>query len=241
VIPFARPSASGKVTDPIYPQRVDLVERDRSLAVLRAAVAGAAAGEGAGVAVAGEPGIGKSTLIAAACRTDSAIRVLRASCDPLSTPRPLGPFRDLAVESGYDADLGRDDLMLSEICDHIFQALRAERTVLVVEDLHWVDAASVDVLRFLARRVSSMSLALLVSYRDHEIGPRHSARALLGDFARLDALTTLRLDALSVTGVGQVLRSTGLDPARVRHDPPAGRFRVRDERADWRPRIMLYR
>ncbi|HEY7814651.1 MAG TPA: AAA family ATPase [Nakamurella sp.] len=123
------------------------------------------------MAVAGEPGIGKATLIAAACRTDSTIRVLRASCDPLSTPRPLGPFRDLAVEAGYDADLGRDDLMLSEICDHIFRALRGKRAVLVIEDLHWVDAASVDVLRFVARRVSSMALALLVSYRDHEIGP----------------------------------------------------------------------
>ncbi|HOZ60213.1 MAG TPA: AAA family ATPase, partial [Nakamurella multipartita] len=162
-----------------------LVERDHPFDVLRMAMATAAAGEGAGVAVAGEPGIGKSALIAAACREGSGIRVLRASCDPLSTPRPLGPFRDLAGEAGFSADLAREP-MLSEICELVFRALRAEPTILVIEDLHWIDAASVDVLRFLARRVPSMPVALLVSYRDHEIGPGHSARVLLDDFARLE-------------------------------------------------------
>ncbi len=201
--------------EPIYARPVDLVERDLSLATLRAAVSGAAAGEGAGVAVCGEPGIGKSVLLAAACRTGATVRVLRASCDPLSTPRPLGPFRDIADEAGYAADVRRDDLLLSEICESIFRAVRAEPTVLVIEDLHWVDAASVDVLRFLARRVSSMPLALLVSYRDHEIDPGHSARTLLGDFARLDALTTLRLEVLSLGGVRTLLGPTASDPARV--------------------------
>ena len=74
----------------------------------------------------------------------------------------------------------------SEVCERCYDALATEPTVLVVEDLHWVDAASVEVLRFLARRVESMPLALLVTYRDDEIGPRHSARPLLGDFAALD-------------------------------------------------------
>jgi DNA-binding CsgD family transcriptional regulator len=194
-----------------------LVERDRSLATLRATIDGAISGDGAGVAVVGEPGIGKSTLIAAACQTTagSGARVLRASCDPLSTPRPLGPFRDLAVDAGYAATIRRDDLLLSEICEQVFAAVSSEPTVLVIEDLHWVDAASVDVLRFLARRVSSRPLALLVSYRDHEIEPGHSARPLLGDFARLDALRTLRLDALSVAGVGELLAGTTLEPTTV--------------------------
>lgn len=204
--------------DPIYPSGVELVERDRALATLRAAIDGASAADGAGVAVAGEPGIGKSALIAAACRTadgPAGPRVLRASCDPLSTPRPLGPFRDLAVDAGYPAAVHRDDLLLAELCEQIYAAVAAEPTVLVIEDLHWVDAASVDVLRFLARRVSSMPLALLVSYRDHEIGPGHSARPLLGDFARLESLRTLRLDALSVAGVRELLAGTSLDPAPV--------------------------
>ena len=213
VPPLTRP-ADFPVAVANYSRRVKLVERDHPFDVLRMAMATAAAGEGAGVAVAGEPGIGKSALIAAACREGSGIRVLRASCDPLSTPRPLGPFRDLAGEAGFSADLAREP-MLSEICELVFRALRAEPTILVIEDLHWIDAASVDVLRFLARRVPSMPVALLVSYRDHEIGPGHSARVLLDDFARLEQLTTVRLAALTVAGVGELLRSTALDPVRV--------------------------
>lgn len=221
-LPSVPSSGAGLVASqarPTYDSGVDLVERDRSLATLRATIDGAIAGDGAGVAVVGEPGIGKSTLIAAACRAadgnGSVARVLRASCDPLSTPRPLGPFRDLAVDAGYAGTVRRDDLLLSEICEQIFDAVSSEPTVLVIEDLHWVDAASVDVLRFLARRVSSRPLALLVSYRDHEIEPGHSARPLLGDFARLDALYSLRLGALSIAGVTALLADTTLDPAVV--------------------------
>ncbi len=211
----ASPAGLGSDTGGTYAQPVQLVERDLSLAALRSVVAGAAAGEGAGVAVVGESGVGKSALIAAACRPGAGVRVLRASCDPLSTPRPLGPFRDLALDAGYQAALRRADLLLSEICDQIYDSVRREPTVLVIEDLHWVDAASVDVLRFLARRVCAAPLALVLSYRDHEVGLGHSAHPLLDDFARLDGLSTLRLDALSITGVEELLTGTGLEPARV--------------------------
>ena len=84
-----------------------------------------------------------------------------------------------------------------------------------MEDLHWVDAASADVLRYMARRVETVPLALLLSYRDLEIGPRHPARQLLGDFAALDGLRTLALQPLSVGAVATVVDGTGLDPMRV--------------------------
>ena len=105
------------------------------------------------------------------------LRVLRGSCDPLHTPRPLGPFRDIAPASSASTSAPAT-MPLNDVCEQVYDALRAEPTVLVVEDLHWVDAASVDVLRFLARRVGSMPLALLVSYRDNEIdaaAPRSTA------------------------------------------------------------------
>jgi DNA-binding CsgD family transcriptional regulator len=194
---------------------VDLLERDHELGVLRAAFAAAAAGNGSGVAVAGDSGTGKSALIDAAAVDLAGIRVLRGYCDPLQTPRPLGPFRDVAGEAGLGPLLRGEDVLLSTVCEEIYDALRAETTVLVVEDLHWVDAASADVLRFLARRLDAMPLVLLVSYRDHEIDHRHSARPLLGDFARHEGLTTLPLRPLSVAGVEQVLRGTRLEPGEV--------------------------
>ena len=193
---------------------MDLLERDHERGVIGAALVSAAAGQGAGVAVVGDAGAGKSALLESAYDADG-LRVLRGGCDPLRTPRPLGPFRDVAGEAGFGPLLHGEDASLAQVCDELYDALRAEPTVLVVEDLHWVDAASVDVLRFLLRRVGSMPLALLVSYRDHEIGLRHPARTLLGDLARLDGVTTLHLSPLSVDGVGALVAGTPLDPAAV--------------------------
>ena len=79
-----------------------LLERDGELERLRRAFKAAADGQGAGIAVSGESGAGKSTLIAAAMDRLPAFRVLRGQCEPLQTPRPLGPFRDLGLP-GIDA------------------------------------------------------------------------------------------------------------------------------------------
>src|ERR687889_1382474 len=98
-----------------------LVERDRELAALSRVLAGAAAGRGAGVAVTGEPGAGKSALVAAACGAATGLRVLRSGCDPLATPRPLGPFRDLVADLG---PLDRDTT-LAGACEAVFDAMRS--------------------------------------------------------------------------------------------------------------------
>ena len=210
-----RQNSFGALAGRPYTEAVQLLEREDELGVLHAALEGAVRGQGSGIALAGDSGVGKSTLIEALCQGVTGARVLRGHCDPLDTPRPLGPFRDLQQLSGIDG-LGRgEDLLLSEVCEQVYAALGAEPTVLVVEDLHWVDAASVDVLRFLARRIESMPLALIVSYRNREIGARHSARPLLGDVASLDGLSQLELKPLSVDAVRLLLEGTHLEAERV--------------------------
>ncbi|HEX4688340.1 MAG TPA: AAA family ATPase [Nocardioides sp.] len=198
-----------------------LLEREHELGVLQTTITSALAGEGSGVAVCGDSGTGKSTVLAAAVDVAGGARVLRGACDPLSTPRPLGPFRDVAPDLG----LGRlhldDGAPLAQLCEEIFEAASTEPTVLVVEDLHWVDAASAEVLRFLARRLDGVSVALLVSYRPHETGAGHVARPLLGDFARLDGLVTIELGPLSVAAVADLVTGTSLDAERV-HDLTGG-------------------
>lgn len=197
-----------------YTETVQLLERDRELAVLWTALDLAVRGQGSGIAIAGDSGYGKSTLIETLCRDATDLRILRAQCDPLDTPRPLGPFRDLRQLDLAGVAPGAD-VLLPDFCERMHAALALEPTVLVVEDLHWVDAASVEVLRFLARRIESMPVALIVSYRDREIDPRHAARRLLGDISSLDGLTQLALRPLSVESVGRLLEGTGLDPVRV--------------------------
>jgi DNA-binding CsgD family transcriptional regulator/tetratricopeptide (TPR) repeat protein len=194
---------------------VGLLERDHELAVIGAVLASAAGGNGGGVAVTGDAGTGKSVLLEAACAGASGVRVLRGSCDPLRTPRPLGPFRDLARSAGLQMLDG--DIPLATVCEQVYDALRETPTALLVEDLHWVDEASVDVLRFLARRLDAMPLAVLVSYRDTEVGPRHPARSFIEDVARLDMLRALVLRPLSLDAVRTLLGERGPDPERVLH------------------------
>jgi DNA-binding CsgD family transcriptional regulator len=196
---------------------VTLLERDRELGTLARVLASARAGTGAGLTVSGEAGAGKTTLVQAACTGGTGLRLLRTRCDPLDTPRPLGPFRDLAGPLGPLVD-GEP---LAAVCERVYAAVAAEPSVLVVEDLHWVDAASADVLRFLARRLEAAPLALVLTYRDHDIGPHHSARALLGDVAAFDCFASEHLAPLSLEAVTRLVAGTGLDPEQV-HEVTGG-------------------
>ena len=88
-----------------------VIERDREIADIRAANAEATEGTGSARAITGESGAGKSALVAEICAEAVGLRVLTGLCDALSTPRPLGPFRDIAGELGQSlADLGENNI-----------------------------------------------------------------------------------------------------------------------------------
>jgi DNA-binding CsgD family transcriptional regulator/tetratricopeptide (TPR) repeat protein len=197
-----------------YPDGVSLLERDHELAVLGSAVVAAVSGSGSGVAITGDAGTGKSVLLDATV-ADAEIRVLRAGCDPLRTPRPLGPFRDIAGDAGLGDLIHDDDAGLARICEDVYAALRTEPTIVVIEDIHWIDSASVDVLRFLARRIETLPVCLLVSCRDRELDDLHPVRALLGDIARSDSFTRLSLRSLSLEAVRELVAETALDSEKV--------------------------
>ena len=119
-----------------------LLERETLLATL------AAEAEEGGrlVFVAGEAGVGKSTLV----RAFGALvgrRVLRGSCENLATPTPLGPFFDLAAET--EGGLGGLPARAADPRT-VARAVLAElgrRVVMVIEDVHWADEATLDALR----------------------------------------------------------------------------------------------
>jgi DNA-binding CsgD family transcriptional regulator/tetratricopeptide (TPR) repeat protein len=161
----------------------DLLERDAESHALLAAVDAAAAGSGSVVLIGGEAGMGKSSLVRAfLSRLPGEVRVLVGACDDLRARRPLGPLRDAARGSGGPLEravVGRD-------LEAVFGAASRELdtppvTVLVVEDLQWVDDATLDVLQHLARRVSSMTAVLVLTLRVDEVDPTHPLRALLGE------------------------------------------------------------
>jgi DNA-binding CsgD family transcriptional regulator/tetratricopeptide (TPR) repeat protein len=196
-----------------------VLERERELGELVAAVQDAAAGLGSVVLVTGEAGIGKSSLVEAA-RTvlPEKSRLLVGYCDDLATSRALGPFRDLVDSVG--AELARA-VEAGDDRNHLLDALRAELswaghpTVLAVEDVHWADEATLDVLRYLVRRIAGLPAVLLLTYRDDEVDRTHPLRHLLGLAARVERVHRLPLARLSPEAVQQLSATTRLDATQV--------------------------
>src|SRR5438067_3444060 len=135
-----------------------LVEREQELAALEAALTEASAGRPQVVLVTAEAGGGKTALIDRFCagRTGST-KVLRGACDALFTPRPLGPVLDFAADVGPELKsrlLG--EAIPYEVAAALIDELRRRKpTVLVVEDIHWADEATQDVLRLVMRRIAA--------------------------------------------------------------------------------------
>jgi DNA-binding CsgD family transcriptional regulator/tetratricopeptide (TPR) repeat protein len=196
-----------------------MLEREHELAELAAAVREASAGAGSVVLVSGEAGIGKSALVGAVrSMLPGNGRLLVGYCDDLATRRALGPFRDLIGGVGNDLthalqDGGDRNRLLDALQVELSWA--AQPTVLVVEDVHWADEATLDVLRYLARRMAGLPAVLLMTYRDDEIGRQHPLQHLLGLVARTERARRLPLARLSLQAVRQLSGGSALAPRQV--------------------------
>lgn len=193
---------------------VRLLERDADLAALAAQLHRARGGRGGMTLVSGESGAGKSTLLQAftdACAGD--LPVLWSACDPLSTPRPLGPFHDLAGQFGEDVTTSlRRAGQPHEIFMAVFEHLRVHPSVLVVDDLHWADQGTVDLLRFLLRRIRVTGSMVVGALRDEEIGTSHPLRALLGDIARSPDAQVTAVRPLTIEAITELVDGRPLNP-----------------------------
>jgi DNA-binding CsgD family transcriptional regulator/tetratricopeptide (TPR) repeat protein len=185
---------------------MELLERSRELATIERAVDAAAEGTGHVVLLSGESGIGKTSVVRQLReQLQGRARVLVGACDDLFTPRTLGPLYDLPL--GDDAPLRRAlanpsdrDEVLTAALEEFTDPLRP--TVVVVEDAHWADEATRDVLAFLGRRLATLPLVLIVTYRD-ELSGDHPLRALLGTLTG-PQVVRLPLRALSVDALSRL-------------------------------------
>jgi DNA-binding CsgD family transcriptional regulator/tetratricopeptide (TPR) repeat protein len=193
-----------------------LLERDGELATLRACTADAAARRGSVALIAGESGIGKSTLVDAWCADPgSGARVLQGWCDDFLTKRTLGPLHDVARRAGgalADAVAGSDtgavlDALLAELDDPL------RPTVLVLEDVHWADEATLDVLRYVGRRIERLPAVLVATYRDDDLGPDHPLHGVLG--ALHGPVHRIALRPLSTAAVATLTAGRALDAQEV--------------------------
>ena len=203
---------------------MQLIEREAYLAALGEHLGSAVGGHGRLVLVGGEAGVGKTSLVRAFAEEQAGkARVVWSACDGLFTPEPLAPLDELAP--GLDRTSGRREVFAAAL-----EELGSRSTIAVVEDAHWADEATLDLLRYLGRRLDGTTALLIATYRDDEIGPQHPLRLVLGDVesARRIALPPLTEDGVRALAEGsdvdahELFRQTGGNPFFVTEVLAAG-------------------
>jgi DNA-binding CsgD family transcriptional regulator len=200
-----------------------LLERQEALGELSALARAVGGGSGRVVLLRGEAGIGKSTLITRfIAGLDGSVHVLMGWCDPLATPRPLGPLLDALSGFGPTAAGALDAAIQSGDTGALYRRLLGivrdgRRWVWVIEDAHWADGATLDLIRFFARRIGSLPLLMVISYRDDEIERDHPLSVALGDVATCAAVSRIGLEPLSRDAVAVLATGTGVNADDLHH------------------------
>jgi tetratricopeptide (TPR) repeat protein len=197
---------------------VELVEREALLATLEACLAEARGGSGSMVFLTGEAGIGKSALARRFSADHVAdARVLWGSCEALRTPGPLGPLWDIARTVGGDVARllttgAARHAVFTAFLDLLAPPHTERRAVLVVvEDVHWADEATLDLLLFLGRRAADTNAVVVVTFRDDEVARDHPLRVVLGDLATTRSVRRLTIPPLSREAVGHLAVPSQMD------------------------------
>lgn len=197
---------------------VRLWERETQLASLAQYAEEARSGSGRLVLVAGEAGVGKSSLLEHFQRELADLRWFTGACDGLFTPRGLGPLLDIAGQLGGGLlESCRAGAPREELFGGLLHQLSAPGTltVLVFEDVHWADEATLDLLRFVGRRIRDSPALVIVTYRDDGLGADDPLRIALGELATQRTTRRLTVPPLSERGVAGLAQGTGVEPGRL--------------------------
>ncbi len=194
------------------PAAIELLEREAQLSDLSRLLEEVRRGEGRVALVYGEAGIGKTSLVAEFTRVHARdLRLFWGACDPLSTPRPLAPLLDIAwTQGGTLSARIAAGAKREEIFQAFFEALRSPRSpaIVVLEDLHWADDATFDLIKFLGRRAQRTSALFVLTWRDEAIRADHPLRASIGELPRqvVSRIPLRGLSAAAVESLGAKVR-----------------------------------
>jgi DNA-binding CsgD family transcriptional regulator/tetratricopeptide (TPR) repeat protein len=194
-----------------------LLERDSAIAVFRTAVDQAVAGVGSTVLVTGEAGIGKTSLVRSCLAgLPGDVRVLAGGCDDLLAPRTLGPLRDAARGSGGPLERALTEGTPDEIFAGVAEELgRPPPTVLVIEDAHWADDATLDVLSYVVRRIGGWPAVFVLTFRADGPAAIQPIERMLAGVATVPT-RRIALEPLTPRAVAQLAEGSGR-PAEALH------------------------
>jgi len=215
-----------------------LIGRDGELAMYRELLEAGTAGHGRVVFVSGEPGVGKSAFLreAAQAATPLGYRLLPGAAVQWERGLPYAPFLS-ALRAGFPGPALRDvvgraapDLgpLLPELGQpgaaadspierhriaraftELFKAVSGHAPLLLVlEDLHWVDEASIALLQQVAREIQHQPVIVLGTFRSDEVHRRHALSPLVNELVRARLAVTIALDALGTREIDELIRAT---------------------------------
>jgi DNA-binding CsgD family transcriptional regulator len=195
--------------------RLGLLERSDALAWLNQSMEQASAGTGKAVALTGEAGVGKTSLLRAftSLHADKA-DVHWGMCDPLATQRPLAPVSDISRNLPWRHLLDGSDrgVVFEAMFNELAEAGRDK--VVVIEDIHWADDATLDLLSFLGRRISNTQALIVVSLREDDMPAGRPLRSALAEIVPRSQ-DRFRLDPLTREAVGRLAEGTATDPVEL--------------------------
>jgi DNA-binding CsgD family transcriptional regulator len=191
---------------------MELIERDGFMRSLETTFESVTEGEGHCVLLSGEAGIGKTSLIKSFYKEKKDhCKIYQGTCDALFTPRPLAPIYEIIWQIQKDTkenELYNVDRSL--LFNQLFHDLEQQKksVIIIIEDIHWADEATLDFIKFFARRIGRIHCLFILSYRDNEILDNHPLRNVLGQLSS-DSLTRLQLQPLSRQAVEKMAEERG--------------------------------
>ncbi len=192
---------------------MELLERDKYLNELESMFNELSSGNGFVVFVSGEAGIGKTSLVENFTQQiGKHANILWGACDALFTPRPLGPLYDIAAQLKNGLlDLLNKQTVRSIIFTKFLQELQENElpNVVILEDVHWADESTLDLIKFLGRRATKLNVIFIITFRDDELGSNHPLRFVLGDIPSQN-LIRIKLPLLSQKTVEKLAYSNGV-------------------------------
>lgn len=178
-------------------------------------------GAGLVVLITGESGIGKSTLVerlAAQARRHQSL-VLTGRCYATAMNQPYFPWRQLPDSARSEAiplptlatidAAGSQQEVYELIANDLHQASRNQPVVIIIDDIHWADTASLELLRHISRQVPSQPVLLAATFRRDEPDPVPGLWQLLPEIIRESRAERIELPRLDLEGVHEFVRASG--------------------------------